>query len=133
MREMLANKYLLDGYPGKIDVLYREAPPIPQEREPLQCRLIASYLRSGWTSRAAREFTHIIRTEGLQGLLHLSQGCREFLATVETPQSDPILCGLWALLGGDWLRTFEMLRHADLTSQPDVITLLDVLGGTHNP
>jgi hypothetical protein len=125
MREMLANRYLLNGQATRARKLYQDEMERRPGEETLACRMIASVLASGDAPAALEEITQFVHRFGRSRLLRLAEGCQGYLGAFDGAGS--LSQGLRLLLTGDVEAGVARLREVDPAAHPAVIRLLQLL------
>ena len=129
MREMLANKYLLNGQAAKAMELYEQALADEPDQADLQCRLILAQLAQASDERTAplEEVAAFISTimdrGGREALTKLVEGCQGYAKHADHPGEGAALNGLKALLAGRDEQALLLLSTVDPTKQPAVAAL----------
>ena len=129
MREMLANKYLLNGEAAKAMELYEEALADDPDQADLRCRLILAQLAQATDERTApleevaSFITAIVERGGHRELLRLVKGCQGYARHADEPGQGAALNGLKALLAGHDDRALSLLSSVDPKRHPAVAEL----------
>lgn len=126
MADMLANRYLLNGFADEALIRYRAALESQPDQPELQCRLILAQLELARADEVAGFVLGVLRDGGPTGLARLRQGCRGFVPN-DKPKDPEALIGLRALLAGDWTRARVHLGRVPAAVHPAVAELAEVL------
>ncbi len=135
MREMLANKYLLNGQAAKAMELYEQALADDPDQADLQCRLILAQLaqssdeRTAPLEEVAAFIGALLDRGGKKALTSLVEGCQGYAKHADHPGEGAALNGLKALLTGHNEQALLLFSSVDPTEHPAVAALRNRLLG----
>ena len=133
MREMLANKYLLNGEAAKAMELYEQALVDEPDQADLQCRLILAQLaqandeQTAPLEEVAAFIGALLDRGGREALSKLVEGCQGYAKHADQPGEGAALNGLKALLAGRDEQALILLSSVDPTQHPAVAALKNQL------
>ncbi len=136
MKEMLANRYLLNGEPHKAARLYGEALQRQPGRTSLRCRLILAYLWDSKERQAVQEMLILLKRQGKDALQLLQNGCEGYLPLQQKPAGGELTTSLWRLMRGETklaLDRLQLVKENDIPEMTELLKFLDMMPKRQTP